>query len=81
MQAQNAQDADYAIYVQKRKKSAKRDSNPQSSQKQIFAHTDPNNAEQPVLVSDGLPKATAHLDWLSRVCSLLFTVFQVGFEF
>ena len=27
-----------------------------------FAHTDPNNAEQPVLVSDGLPKATAHLD-------------------
>jgi hypothetical protein len=46
-----------------------------------FGHTDQNSAEETVLVSDGLPKATAHLDWLSRVCSLLSTVFQVGFGF
>ena len=39
----------------------RRDLNPQPTKAEHFGNIGPNSAGEPVLVSDGLPKATIHL--------------------
>ena len=65
----------------KKKNMQKRDSNPQPTKTEHFGNVGPNSAGEPVLVSDGLPKATVHLYWPPCACSLPLTSFQVGFGF
>jgi hypothetical protein len=45
-----------------KKNMQKRDSNPQPTKTEHFGNIGPNSVEEAVLVSDGLPKAKAHLD-------------------
>ena len=65
----------------KKKNMQRRDSNPQRTKTEHFGNIGPNSAGEPVLVSDGLPKATVHLYWPPRARSLPLTSFQVGFVF
>jgi hypothetical protein len=44
-----------------KKNMQRRDSNPQPTKTEHFGNIGPNSAGVPVLVSDGLPKATVHL--------------------
>ena len=47
--------------IWKKKNTKKPDSNPQPTKRKHFGNIGPNRAGKPVLVSDGLPKATVHL--------------------
>ena len=61
-----------------KKNMQKRDSNPQPTKTEHFGNIGPNSAGEPVF---GLPKATVHLYWPLRACSLPLTSFHVGFGF